>query len=393
MSRERGVAAVPTVTLAKDVTARVRAGHPWIYRDALVPGSAAAAGQIVEVRARGGAVVARGFFDADGPIAVRVLQREVDGPYDPRPVVRRALALRALARERIDSDGVRLLHGEGDLLPGLVVDHYAGVGVVRYDGEGAAAMWRPYLPLVLEEAAAAGFPLHAVWARDGGRGARGAWLTGEAGEIVMREGDARYEIDVVHGQKTGFFLDQRENRRLVGGLAGGATVLNLFGYTGGFSVAAGQGGARAVTTVDLAGPAIDAARRNLARNGLRDGHELVVEDCRRFLERAREAGRRWDIVVCDPPSFAPSARALPAALVAYRELNRAAAAVVGDGGLLCTASCTSHVTPSLFQETLAAALVDRPRARILESRGAGPDHPVVPGFPEGRYLKLLLMGL
>ena len=198
--------------------------------------------------------------------------------------------------------------------------------------------------------------------------------------------------DLVAGQKTGFFLDQRENRALVASHAAGATVLNLFGYSGGFSVAAGLAGARAVTTVDLARPAIDAARRNLARNGLDRGHELVVADCRELLARAAAAGRSWDIVVCDPPSFAPSAKALPGAIAAYRDLNRAAAAVVADGGLLATASCSSHVAPAAFSVVVAEGLALAGRGgRVLAARGAGPDHPVSPAFPEGRYLKLLLV--
>jgi 23S rRNA (cytosine1962-C5)-methyltransferase len=241
--------------------------------------------------------------------------------------------------------------------------------------------------------AAEGFPMRALVER-GGRhaGAGGGVLSGDLpDEVVIREGDCVYEVDVVRGQKTGFFLDQRDNRRLVGALAGGATVLNLFAYTGGFSVAAGRGGARAVTSVDSAGPAIAAAGRNLARNGLGPGHELLAEDAWRFLERARAARRLWDIVVCDPPSFAPSARALPGALRAYRELNRAAAAVVAPGGLLVTASCSSHVTPAAFAAAVAEGLEGRGRA--IEHRGAGLDHPVLPAFPEGRYLKLLVVAL
>jgi 23S rRNA (cytosine1962-C5)-methyltransferase len=373
--------------LAKPVEGALRLGHPWIYRDALAPHGAPGRGAVVEVRGRAGLAV-RGFYDPDGPIAVRVLAAD-DAALVAR--IERAAALRAAIRARLDTDAVRLLHGEGDGVPGLVLDVYAGAGVVRFDGASAAAFWSPRMGPVLAAAEAAGFPLRAVWARPVARGGAGHAVRGPLpDEIVMREGDARYAVDVVHGQKTGFFLDQRENRRLVARHAAGATVLNLYGYTGAFSVAAGLAGARRTTTVDLARPALDAARRNLERNGLGAGHELVAADCRAFLERARADGRRWDIVVCDPPSFAPSARALGPALAAYRELNRAAAAVVAPGGLLATASCSSHVTPAAFADVVAAALAGAP-ARILAVRGAGPDHPVPPAFPEGRYLKFLLV--
>jgi 23S rRNA (cytosine1962-C5)-methyltransferase len=140
--------------------------------------------------------------------------------------------------------------------------------------------------------------------------------------LVVRERDAHFEVDVVHGQKTGLFLDQRPNRKKIGELAAGARVLNLFAYTGGFSVAAALGGAERVTSVDLARPAIDAARRNFARSGAPpEAHEFVAADCRAFLAQARAGGRSWELVICDPPSFAPSERAKPAALAAYRALN------------------------------------------------------------------------
>ena len=381
------------LVLEKDLARELRLGHPWIYRDALA-GAAGAPGEIVDVRPRrGDGPIARGWFDPDGPIAVRVFAEPGEAVDDDfiRARVAAAASLRAVAR--IDADGLRLIHGEGDRLPGLVVDAYAGTGVLRCDGAAAAAMWRPRVDAIRAGLADAGFPLSSLFARGGRDGTGGEWLGEEPTEVLMREGAARYEVDVVRGQKTGFFLDQRDNRRRVAELAPGATLLNLFSYTGGFSIAAALGGARATTSIDSAAPAIEAARRNLARNHLGSGHELVVSDVWKYLEAARAGGRRWDIVVCDPPSFAPSARVLPRALAAYRDLNRAAAAAVAPGGLLVTASCSSHVTPAAFAAVVAEALADRPRARVLESRGAGADHPVLPAFPEGRYLKLLIVAL
>ncbi len=390
-----GVPRVPRLRLGKDLAARARAGHPWIYRDALAGGEPAATGDLVEIVDRQGQPVARGFYDAHNPIAVRVLSVEAGaeiGADFVRARVERACRLRHAAG--IDADGLRLLHGEGDFLPGLVVDHYAGTGVARFDGAGAETFWRRHIGAVVAGCEAGGFPLARLWGRAVGRtGAAGEALLGDApGEVVMREGDAFYEVDVVRGQKTGFFLDQRDNRKLVQGLAAGQDVLNLFSYTGGFSIAAALGGARKVTSVDLAAPAVAAARRNFARNGLPDDHELAVADVFDFIAAAGD--RRWDVVVCDPPSFAPSARALPAALAAYRKLNATAARMVAAGGLLATASCSSHVTPADFQAVVAGALLDAGRdGRIVAVRGAGADHPTLPAFPEGRYLKFLLLAL
>jgi 23S rRNA (cytosine1962-C5)-methyltransferase len=383
-----------TLHLAKDVGRNLRLGHPWIYREAL-RGAAGAPGELCDVIGPGGEAVGRGFYDPDGPIAVRLLgaAAEVASPGFVLARARRAADLRALAGARIDSDGVRLIHGEADFLPGLVLDWYAGVGVARFDGAAAAARWRPHAAEVAAAVGEAGFPVRALVER-GGRGSAGQRLLGELpGNVSLREGRCRFEVDVVAGQKTGFFLDQRDNRRLVGAHAAGARVLNLFAYTGGFSIAAALGGARAVTSVERAAPAVAAMTRNLGLNGLDAGQELVTEAVWRFLEVARAARRAWDLVICDPPSFAPSARALPQALRAYSELNRAVAAVVEPGGLLFTASCSSHVTPAAFEEAVAGGLAGRAGARILEARGAGLDHPVLPGFPEGRYLKLLLVSL
>ncbi len=390
----------PRVKLVRDLGARLREGHPWVYAQALERKGTLTPGAVVDLVDRAGHFVARGWADPAGPIGLRVLTLDPATPVDEalvRARVASACAIRRAAAALIDSDAARLLHGEGDFVPGLVFDRYAGTGVVRFDGAAAAAFWRPFVPAIRDAAGAAGFPIDRIWARGlGRRGGEGEPLAGVRPDPVeIREGQARYEVDVVHGQKTGFFLDQRENRRVVARHAGGATVLNLFGYTGGFSVASALAGARRVTTVDLARPAIEGAARNFALNGVDpDAHELVTGDAFEFLRGAAAEGRRWDVVVCDPPSFAPSAAALPKARSAYRELNRAAAFVVAAGGLLATASCSSHVTPADFQALVAEGVAAAGRdAVLLDVRGAGIDHPVIPAFAEGRYLKFLLAAI
>ncbi|MCE7939865.1 hypothetical protein DCC79_16535, partial [bacterium] len=212
------------------------------------------------------------------------------------------------------------------------------------------------------------------------------------GPIAIREHGLAFEVDVVRGHKTGFYLDQRENRRRVRDLAAGRRVLNVFAYTGGFSVAAAAGGARAVTTVDIAAPVLDAARRNFALNGLDPDaphHRWHTGDAFAFLADCRD---RYDLVVVDPPSMAPSRASLDRALAAYRQLNTLALACAAPGALVLTCSCSSHVTAEHLRDGVAdAAAAARRNVRILERRGAGPDHPLQPGFPEGDYLQALLL--
>ncbi len=388
--------------LKKDVTVAIRRGHPWIFAAALErPARVPAAGAEVDVAAPDGELLARGYFDPDGPIAVRVVTRDAAVHLDAELVrarVASACALRRAAAHELDGDALRLLHGEADGVPGLVLDAYAGTGVVRFDGVAAERAWAPHAATVVAAVREAGFPLERLWARPSeGRGGGGRALYGDAPPalVMVREATARFEVDVVHGQKTGLFLDQRPNRARIRDLATGARVLNLFAYTGGFSVAAALGGAVKVTSVDLARPAVDAARRNFAHSGLDpDAHEFVAADCRDFLADAATRGRRWELAICDPPSFAPSEKAKPAALIAYRGLNAATARVVAPGGLLATASCSSHLSAADFAATVAAGCAEAGRdARVVHAGGAGPDHPVSVAFPEGRYLKFLLLRL
>lgn len=382
--------------LVKPIAQRVRGGHPWIYRSALGIAKDAPSGSVVDIVDSQNRFLARGYYDAESPIAVRVVERDSAQALDESWVLRRvasACRIRKVVAHRIESNAVRLIHGEGDFLPGLVLDWYAGTAVVRFDGRAARHFWLPFVEHIAKACTLAGFEVVRVWAREVEEGSgRGQPLMGDVPTrpVEIREGELRFAVDVVRGQKTGFFLDQRDNRRQVGLLARGAEVLNLFGYTGGFSVAAVHGGARAVTTVDISGPAIEAARENLRLNGaLSDAQELVVADAFEFVKRAR---RKWDLVVCDPPSFAPSERVKPKALGAYLKINQGAAALVRTGGILATSSCSSHITSAEFTQVVAQATGAR-SARVLDMRGAGPDHPLVPAFPEGRYLKFLVLKL
>jgi 23S rRNA (cytosine1962-C5)-methyltransferase len=381
--------------VTKPLRDRIAEGHPWVYDRALErPPSELATGDVVTLVDERGPL-ATALADPGSPIRARVLDVDPAAACDGAWAKARATA--AAARRARDPllaacTGRRLVHGEADGCAGLVIDCYADTAVVVYDGPAAAAFWSARLHDVL-----AGLDAHAdiahVWVR-GDRKDRGGRVASAArgsppAEIVIAEDEARFAVDVRAGQKTGFFLDQRENRRLVRRHAAGARVLNVFCYTGGFSLHAALGGATHVTSIDVASPAIAALRHNVALSGLpADRHEAIAIDAFELFARARARGDRWDLVIVDPPSFAPSEKAKPAALASYGKLVDAALAVAAPNGRFALASCSSHVT-----EADLLALCARPGMRLRATAGAASDHPVLPAFPEGRYLKFLLFDL
>jgi 23S rRNA (cytosine1962-C5)-methyltransferase len=351
-------------------------------------------GATVEVRTSGGRALARGFWDAGSPIAVRLLESVGPGQRftDPEALIaarlRSALERRLARLDLSRTNAFRWVHGEADLLPGIHVDVYRDVAVVRFDGGGARAFYGA-IEKRLHDAARANLPLRAVVDRDEGRDGHAA---PGLDVIEVLENGARFGVDVFHGQKGGLFLDQRANRLRVAERAHGKSLLNLFGYTGAFSVHAALAGATRTDTVDIARPAIEAARANFARNALdltRAGFH--VADAFDFLAAAAARGEHWDIVVSDPPSFAARKDTVPAARAAYTRLHRLVAAVTKPGGLLCASSCSSHFSRQEFLETIAAGVRPTGRRWTLEGvHGADFDHPVIPPFPEGDYLKFAI---
>jgi 23S rRNA (cytosine1962-C5)-methyltransferase len=384
-----------TLRLTKPLRDRILAGHPWIYDRALAPlPRELVAGDVVTIADADGDV-ALAFADPGSPICARVLAlpgTRLDAAWT-RDRAEAAAAHRSRDPLLAGCTGRRLIHGEGDACPGLVVDLYDTTAVIVFDGPAAAVFWRPRLADVLTGLERGGAAIAHAWLRGERRRTAGATSAGEAvrgdppGELVIAEDEARFAVDVRAGQKTGFFLDQRENRRTIRRHAAGQTVLNLFAYTGGFSLHAALGGARRVTSVDIAPPEIAGIEHNVVLSGLpTEAHERVATDAFDFLARAARQQRRWDLVIVDPPSFAPSERARPAALAAYRKLAAAALAVTEPTGRFALASCSSHVTEADLLEQVSGLAPLRLRAVA----GAASDHPVLPAFPEGRYLKFLL---
>ena len=387
------------LSLQKDLARHLRAGHPWVFRRALEKAPRGlAAGAIVDV-VEGERFVARGYYDPHSAISVRILTREPAEAIDAafwRRRVQRALALR---RELVHgTTALRLVHGESDGLPGVVADRYDRWAVLKLYSAGLT----PHRAHVVEALREAG-DLAGVYGRDeiphdeeddgAAPAGRPLWGAEPPERIAIDEHGMRLLVDVRRGQKTGMFLDQRENRRLVRELAAGrAEALNLFSYTGGFSVAAALGGARHVVSIDVDREAIALARDNFRENGLDPAdHAFAAEDAFEMLARYKREGRRFDLVVCDPPAFAKSQKAVDAAVAGYASLNRAALAVLAPGGLLVTASCSARVSAEQFYDAVKeAAFKARVDLQLVDERRQPPDHPVAPQFREGRYLKCLV---
>lgn len=391
------VGAVATLRLAPGLEAAIRSGHPWVYRNHL-PEHRLRGGEWVRVEA--GRAAAYGLYDANGAIGVRLLGPELPTPALLAERVAAAVALRS-GLSAAGSDAYRVIHGEGDFLPGIVCDRYGRYAVMkRY-----AASVDSLLPQVAKEVGTR-LKLKGVVLRGelddeeaapaGGRSSKG--LTALWGELpppqlTVSENHLRFVTDPWRGQKTGMFLDQRDNRQLVRSLAAGKRVLNLFAYHGGFSVYALAGGAASVVSVDVARAALEAAEENVRLNGPFEGeHSSLAADIFASLPLWAEAEPRNDLVILDPPSLANSALQRRRAQRAYLKLNRDAFRLVTPGGLLVTSSCTAQVAPDAFREVVAeAALAAGVRAQVVAENGHALDHPVPLSFPEGRYLKFMVL--
>ena len=396
--------------LQKDLARHLRAGHPWVYRRALErPPNGLAAGAIVDVTEKG-KFVARGYFDPFAAVRVRVLTRdpgEAIGPIFWRRKIARAVALRRAYAPFTgpDTDCVRLVHGENDGLPGVVIDLYGKFAVLKLYSAGLT----PHRPQILE-ALRGEVALDGIYGRDedtsssneeeemedsDGPPSKGQVLWGAEppDPIVVRENGMQIAVDVRNGQKTGYFLDQRENRFALRRFARGRQrAVNCFSYSGGFSVSAALGGALEVISVDRDAGAIELARKNFALNGLPvERHGFVAADVLQFLADKRDEKARFDLIVLDPPAFAKTQKAVPAALDGYASLHRAALNVLAPGGILATASCSARVSPDEFVSSIREACAKTHTDLVLlEERRQPPDHPVSLAFPEGRYLKFFV---
>jgi 23S rRNA (cytosine1962-C5)-methyltransferase len=388
-----------TLVLKKGREKSLKRRHPWIFSGA-VDKASGQAGDTVEVRDSSGKPIALAAYSPKSQIRARVWTFDSSQVVDKaffRERIEKALKLREGLQAAKHTNAMRLIHGESDGLPGLVVDRYADVLVAQFLSAGVER-WREeildllkeisFCEAIFERSDAEVRKLEGLQPRTGfARGNR------NASRCPIIEHGLNFRVDVEQGQKTGFFLDQRENRQRVRALAAGREVLDGFCYTGGFAIAALAGGAKRVTAIESSADALEVAKDNLAANPLDSSRiEFVRADVFTELRSLRDKGRKFDLIVLDPPKFAPTAAQAKNAARAYKDINLLAFKLLAPGGLLATFSCSGGVSAELFQSIVAGAALDAgAQAKIIERFGAAADHPVALEFPEGDYLKGLLV--
>ena len=387
----------PRIILKKGRDLSLRRGHPWVFSGALasVEGKLEP-GDIVLAADAAGRNLGLGFFNT-GDIAFRLLTDNPAARIDAdfwRRRIERALALR---RQVVppETDAFRLVNAEGDGMPGLVVDRYGGYLVFSI-GTAGMEKWRETLVGLMVEAVG---PV-GIYERSEGRSRQLEGLAERICPVVaeipetaeITENGLRFVVDLITGQKTGFFLDQRLNREIVGALSREAAVLNCFSYTGAFSVYAARGGAKRVVSVEASAATNEIACRNLVRNGLSpENHPVLTANVFDYIRETKEV---FDLIILDPPAFAKSRKDVARSARGYKEINLQAARRLREGGLLATFSCSNPIDPEFFEKIVLGAVRDAGKtAQVLRFLGAGPDHPVNLAHPEGRYLKGLLLCL
>jgi len=390
----------PAIALLGGRHRRAEGGHPWIYSNEIAMDAAAKAlapGSLVTLQRADGSPLGVAMFNPHTLLAARLLDRDTARPIGRRFLTRRIGRALKLRERLLDEPFYRLVHAEADGLPGLVVDRFGAVLVVQSNAAGMARLE----PAVLDALGELLCPDVIVLRND----SPARRLEGLASEtrvargsldapVPVHENGAVFRADLLAGQKTGWFFDQRDNRRFIAALARGARVLDLYCYTGGFAVQAARAGAAAILGIDRSEPALALATAAAELNGV--GRTCSFRRGEAFADAGGLAanGERFDIVIADPPAFAKSRKEVPAALRGYRKLARLAASVTAGGGILFVASCSFHVGAADFAEAVRRGLADAGRAgRILRVAGADADHPIHPALPETAYLKTLTLAL
>jgi 23S rRNA (cytosine1962-C5)-methyltransferase len=374
--------------------------HPWIFSGAVecIDG-APASGDTLPVRDAAGNFLAWAAYNADSQITARVWSWHeidvIDKAFFRSRIANALAARRDLGLER-NSSGMRIIHGESDGLPGFIVDQYGDVLVMQL-GSAGPEHWRDTFADILQELCAPA----CIYERSDSDGRELEGLPKRCGSVrgalpetvEVIENGLRFAVDVAEGQKTGYYLDQRDNRALTGALAQDKDVLNCFCYTGGFSLYALRGGAASVLSIDASEGALDLAKHNVELNGLDAAKaEWQCADVFEALRKLRDQNRKFDLIVLDPPKFAPTAAFAEKASRAYKDINLLGFKLLRPGGLLFTYSCSGGISDDLFQKIIAGAALDAGvDAQIVKKLHAAPDHPVLLSFPEGAYLKGLVL--
>lgn len=374
--------------------------HPWVFSGAVAKKKGGpVAGETVDIVNSRGIWLGRGAYSPKSQIVVRIWTFNEEEPVDPaffRRRLERAIFNRRELKKRFHLSACRLVNAESDGLPGLIIDQYDRFLVCQFLTVGVHT-WKDVIVEQLQDLVAP----DGIFERSDSPVLDKEGLTRTVGRLVgheppetieIREGDYRYLVDVRNGHKTGFYLDQRDNRREVGHFAADRDVLNCFCYTGGFGVAAMAAGARTVTNIDVSATALELAKQNMALNNLESERvEYLRADVFKQLRSFRDAAREFDVIILDPPKFADARQQLDRACRGYKDINLLAVKLLRAGGYLFTFSCSGLMEPALFQKIVADAALDAGRdAQIIGRMGQAADHPTSLAFPEGHYLKGLL---
>ena len=399
----------PAYTVTKKAELSIVQGHPWVYADEITdaPETQPENGALVDVLSQKGRYLGTGFLSLASKIRVRLLSRNANDTFDEAFWQRRfeyAWAYRKTVLRPEDLTCCRVIFGEADQMPGLTVDRFGTVLVAQILSVGMEARKEQLLPLLARVLRADGQQIDGIYQRNDAalRDKEGleqgkGWLEipGEqhpvSTETEICENGVYYNVDFENGQKTGFFLDQKFNRRAVANIARGKTVLDCFTHTGSFALNAALGGAAHVTAVDVSESAVEMARRNAARNGLEDRMDFVCEDVFDLLPRLEREGSPYDFIILDPPAFTKARRTAQNAMRGYKEINYRAMRLLPRGGYLATASCSHFASEAMFIKMLHAAAHDAGRQlRQIEVRQQAPDHPILWNVEETDYLKFFL---
>ena len=382
------------VTLRKTRETRVRGGHPWIYASEIerVEGDFEN-GDIVEVCDFRGKFIGRGFYNPQSQISLRILTRN-DEPCDRAFFERRVRDAWAYRRLLCDPESCRLIYSESDFLPGLVVDKFGDILVLQSLSLGIERVKDMLCDILMEVVQPRG-----IWERsdvpvrrlEGLEQATGLLRGDVPDQVEMVENGIRFLVDVKHGQKTGFFLDQKWNRAAMKPLCPGARVLDCFCHNGSFSLHAAKYGAESVLGVDISEEALEVARENARINNLQNV-TFEAHNCFDLLRELDEAHQRFDLVILDPPAFTKNKAAVQAAIRGYKEINLRGLKLTRPGGFLVTCSCSQHILPEMFQDIVNQAARDaKKRIRLVEFRTQGYDHPILPQSVETKYLKCMII--
>ncbi len=380
------------ITLRKTRETRVRGGHPWLYASEIERVEGESAAGVAEVYSAKGTFLARALYNPASQIALRILTTH-DEPIDVDFFARRVRTAWEYRQRFCDVNSCRAIYAEADFLPGLVVDKFGGVLVMQLLSLGMELWKRELTDILVEVIRPEGiYERNDVPVRrlEGMQETTGLLYGDVPDRVPMVENGIVYSVDVKHGQKTGFFLDQKENRAAIAPLCSGARVIDMFCHNGSFALNAAKYGAREVTGVDISEEALAVARDNARANGLDANFE--AHNCFDLLRALSDQGEKYDLVILDPPAFTKTRQMTERALRGYKEINLRGMKLVPDGGFLVSCSCSQHVDDAVFTAMLNEAARDaKKKLRMVEFRTQAKDHPILPASPETKYLKCAIL--